>query len=54
MGSCSNTLSGAYVFYADGTGMIGNNPLTWYADDTTLNCWVEEKNSTIILCMEMY
>lgn len=39
----SNTLSGAYVFYADGTGMIGNNPLTWYADDTTLNCWVEEK-----------
>lgn len=40
-----NTLSGAYVFYADGTGMIGNNPLTWYADDTTLNCQVDEKKS---------
>ena len=39
----SQTFSGSYEFYADGTGMIGANAFTWYADGTTLHYSVEEK-----------
>lgn len=39
----STGLSGDFEFYADGTGMIGSNALTWYADETTLNYTTNEK-----------
>lgn len=39
----SKGLSGNIEFYADGTGMIGDNPLTWYADESNLYYTAEQK-----------
>ncbi len=38
----SKGLGGNIEFYADGTGMIGSNALTWYADESTLYYSPEE------------
>lgn len=39
----SKGLGGNIEFYADGTGMIGDNPLTWYADESNLYYTAEQK-----------
>lgn len=39
----SNGLGGNIEFYADGTGMIGDNRLTWYADEANLYYTAEQK-----------
>lgn len=39
----SKGLGGNIEFYADGTGMIGSNPLTWYADESNLYYTAEQK-----------
>lgn len=39
----SKGLGGNIEFYADGTGMIGDNPLTWYADGSNLYYTAEQK-----------
>ncbi len=38
----STGLGGDFELYTDGTGMIGSNPLTWYADESTLYYSPEE------------
>ena len=38
-------LSGDFIFYGDGTGVIGNNWLTWWADETTLYYNVSEQKT---------
>lgn len=39
----SKGLGGNIEFYADGTGIIGDNPLTWYADESNLYYTAEQK-----------
>lgn len=39
----SKGLGGNIEFYADGTGMIGDNSLTWYADESNLYYTAEQK-----------
>lgn len=39
----SKGLGGNIEFYADGTGMIGDNPLTWYVDESNLYYTAEQK-----------